>query len=245
MSRQTKGAPEFALGLMSLPLSVPVQHARVPRARTRLHVNPLSPELLLPPSTPDWPALLALPELPLHLDFGCAYGELVLGLAKREPDRNFVGVELRERVLERASAQRLPNAAFLFGNARQDQFLEVLLRGYKGPLATASVLFPDPYAQPRYKRRRLLQPSLVSAVAAAMLPGAAFVTVTDNLELAEEMAAPFLAEADTWTPAPGASLNGRVSHSPFPVSTAWQLTVEGRVPPVPIYWAHFVRSSGV
>jgi len=226
---------------MSLPLSAPPVQARVPRARTRLHVNPLSPELLLPPAAPHWAALLAQPELPLHLDFGCAYGELVLGLAAALPHRNHAGIELRARVLERASAQRLPNAAFLFGNARHPDFLQVLLRGYPGPLAVASCLFPDPYAQPRYRRRRLLQPALVEAVAAAMLPGGEFVTATDNLELAEEMAAPFLAASTTWTPAPGAALNGRVPGSPFPVSTAWQLTVEGRVPPVPVYWAHWTR----
>ena len=84
---------------------------RVPRARTRLHINPLSEELLkaLPP--PDWLTALRDPGLPLHVDLGCAYGEFVQALAERDAGCNYVGVDLRERVLTRAAALRAANVA--------------------------------------------------------------------------------------------------------------------------------------
>jgi tRNA (guanine-N7-)-methyltransferase len=213
---------------------------RVPRARTRLHINPLSEELLQPLPPPDWASLLREPRLPLHLDLGCAYGEFALALAERQAGTNFVGVDLRERVLSRAGALSRPNAAFLFANARHEDFLHALLRSYPGALSCVSCLFPDPWSQARYVRRRLLQPELVAAAAAAMPPGGAFVTATDNAQLAEEMRAPFAADAATWRLADGADDAGWALSSPFPVATQWECTVRGRGSR--IYWAHFIRT---
>ena len=215
---------------------------RVPRARTRLHINPLSEELLkaLPP--PDWLTALRDPGLPLHVDLGCAYGEFVQALAERDEGCNYVGVDLRERVLTRASALRAANVAFLFANARADAFLESLLASYPGQLRCVSCLFPDPWTQARYTRRRLLQPALVAAVAERLVPGGAFVTATDNAELAEEMRAAFIAEPAVWEPGnSAAAADGWDSHSPFPVATQWECTVRGRGSRM--YWARYVRTA--
>jgi tRNA (guanine-N7-)-methyltransferase len=217
-----------------LPLPLPVDDPRValrvPRAKTRLHVNPLSPELMQPPSVPRWPELLADSSLPLALDLGCGYGELALQLSLRMPEINFVGVDLRGRPLLRAQAVaqslRLRNTAFLFANCAHPLFVDTLLSSYAGPLATVSCLFPDPYAR-AHKDRRLLKPALVAALTERMACGAVFVTATDNAELAAEMRAPF--EADShWTER---ECNG----SPFPVATAWESTIRGRSSP--IYWS--------
>lgn len=185
-------------------------------------------------------SVLADPTLPLHLDLGCAYGEFALAMAEREAQTNFVGVDLRSRVLERAAALRRPNATFLFANARHEAFVPTLLATYPGPLRCVSVLFPDPWAQQRYVRRRLLQPDLVAAVAARMPPGGAFVTATDNAALAAEMRAPFDANQGHWRAAVGVAADGFLADSPFAVPTAWECTVRGRGSRV--YWAHFIRS---
>ena len=215
---------------------------RVPRARTRLHINPLSDELLkaLPP--PDWLTALRDPYLPLHVDLGCAYGEFAQAMAERNADCNFVGVDLRERVLARAGALRAANVVFLFANARADTFLEALLASYPGQLRGVSCLFPDPWTQARYTRRRLLQPALVAAAAERLVPGGAFVTATDNAQLAVEMRAPFLAEPAVWEPGnSAAAADGWDSHSPFPVASQWECTVRGRGSR--IYWARYVRTA--
>lgn len=231
------GSPQADASLASSVLP------RVPRARTRLHINPLSPEFLKPPPPPDWGALLRDPRLPLHLDLGCAYGEFALAMAERDAGCNFVGVDLRERVLSRAAALRgPPNVAFLFANARADAFLEALLATYPGELRLVSCLFPDPWTQARYVRRRLVQPALVAAVAARLAPGGAFVTATDNAELAAEMRRPFLADPAAWEPGcSAAAVDGWDSDSPFPVATQWECTARGRGSP--LYWARFVRTA--
>jgi tRNA (guanine-N7-)-methyltransferase len=228
------GSPQADASLASSALP------RVPRVRTRLHINPLSPELLKPLPPPDWAAMLRDPALPLHVDLGCAYGEFVQALAERDADCNFVGVDLRERVLARATALRAPNVAFVFGNARADDFVQWLLAHYPGELRVVSCLFPDPWTQARFVRRRLLQPELVAAVAARLAPGGVFVTATDNAELAAEMRQPFLADLATWEPSnDAAAADGWAGESPFPVATQWECTCRGRASRM--YWARFVR----
>ena len=215
---------------------------RVPRAKTRLHVNPLSPALLATPAAPDWEGLLTDTSRPLHLDLGCAYGEFILALADLDEGVNYAGVDLRERVLDRgralSAARRSPrNAALLSLNIRHPLFLEHLLTGYSGALSTVTVLFPDPWKKPAEKRRRLLQPELVDAVACVMPRGGRFVTATDNEELALEMQAPFEADPQRWRNA--APSGGFAPGSPFPVATAWESTIGGRASPT--YWTHYLR----
>ena len=161
-------------------------------------------------------------------------------MAAREAARNFVGVDVRERVLSRAAALGVRNAAFLFANARHDAFLTALLASYPGPLVTVSCLFPDPWSKPRFVRRRLLQPELVAAVAARMPPGGSFVTATNDVPLADEMRTPF-ADNPLWQHAPGADAQGWAAESPFPVATQWECTMRARG--VRIYWAHFLRTD--
>ena len=216
---------------------------RVPRAKTRLHVNPLSPALLATPTAPHWEGLVSDASLPLHLDLGCAYGELVLALADLDAGVNFVGVDLRERVLDRgraliAARRTRRNAALLSLNIRHPLFLASLLCGYGGPLSTVSVLFPDPWKKPTERRRRLLQPDLVDAVAGVMPSGGRFVTATDCEELALEMRAPFEADPQRWRNVDPAG--GFAPGSPFPVATAWESTVMGRASPT--FWTHFQRT---
>ena len=104
-------------------------------------------------------------------------------------------------------------------------------------------LFPDPWAQPRYRRRRLLQPELVAALAARLAAGGAFVVASDNLPLAQEMRA-HLAACAALEPAAGVAgtadeADGFAAHSPFPVATNWECTCLGRG--APTYWASYVK----
>ena len=218
---------------------------RVPRAKTRLHVNPLSPELLgRPLEVPDFQTLFADTCLPLHLDLGCAYGEFCLQLAEQSSSANFLGIDLRDRVLDRARAVaadkgRRRNVAFLSLNIRHPHFLHTLLAEYKGPLVSVTCLFPDPWRQQSERRKRLLQPELASSVAEVMSPGGTFVTATDCLELAIEMRSCF-DDPQRWRNA-ATDASGFMSQSPFSVRTAWEATVQGRRSP--IYWTQHVRHS--
>jgi tRNA (guanine-N7-)-methyltransferase len=217
---------------------------RVPRAKTRLHpLNPLSPEALQPPPRVEWTSQFSNPALPMHLDVGCGYGELLLSLSEQDATVNRLGVDLRERVMLRGravaavQAARLgrSNAAFVLANARHPSFGD-LLEGYEGPLTTISVLFPDPWT--KQVRRRLMQPELATAAIDLLAPGGQFVLATDNAELASEMRAPFDAQPELWTNLAAPGGDGFVPASPFfTAQSAWERTIKGRSSP--IFWSHY------
>lgn len=149
--------------------------------KVRQHVNPLSPPFRDPIPTPVWLDVYDDVSRPLHIDMGCGKGRMLLEMARLEPDRNFLGVEIREALVVRADRwvreEGLRNLHYVSGNINVS--LESLLASYPGALDLVSVLMPDPWFKKRHKKRRLLQPELVEQVAALMKPGARFFVMSD------------------------------------------------------------------
>jgi tRNA (guanine-N7-)-methyltransferase len=205
------------------------------RKRVRQHVNPLSAKYGTPLTPPDWATVFANPTQPLHLDIGSARGRFVLGMAEHYPDWNFLGLEIREPLVEAAlrQAQDLTNAHFLFGNAN-NSLAQVLKSLPAGVLQGASIQFPDPWFKKRHQKRRVVQPSLVQALADGLQEGGYVVLQSDIESVAVEMcdrvvAHPgFVRTAADWLP-----------DSPFPVQTEreWVTLSQGK----PVYRARFLR----
>ncbi|MFN6339833.1 MAG: tRNA (guanosine(46)-N7)-methyltransferase TrmB, partial [Cyanobacteriota bacterium] len=158
----------------------------------RQHVNPLSRYYQLPRPLPSLEELFPDPTLPLHLDIGSARGRFLLALAPLRPERNHLGLEIRQPLVEAAEADRqaaaLPNLRFLFANAN------VSLPGWlallpPGRLALVSLQFPDPWFKTRHHKRRVLGPALLHALAGAMAPGSQLFLQSDVLALIEPMVA--------------------------------------------------------
>jgi len=156
----------------------------------RQHVNPLSrffqQPLLLPP--PE--QLFANPERPIHLDIGSARGRFLLALAQREPQRNYLGVEIRRALVEAAEADRqalqLEHLHYLFCNANVS--LEQWLQGLpSGRLERVTIQFPDPWFKTKHHKRRVLQPGLLLALAAALAPGRELFLQSDVRAVIEPM----------------------------------------------------------
>jgi len=140
----------------------------------RQHVNPLSRCHQLPRPLPALQDLFADPALPLHLDIGCARGRCLLELARLQPQRNHLGVEIRRPLVEAAEADRraegLTNLHYLFCNANVS--LQAWLAALPpGLLELVSIQFPDPWFKKRHHKRRVLQPPLLLSLAAALAPG--------------------------------------------------------------------------
>ena len=74
------------------------------KVRVRQHVNPLSKKYQTPVSPPDWTKVYAQTTQPLHLDIGCARGEFLFEMARLQPDWNFLGLEIREPLVDKAQA---------------------------------------------------------------------------------------------------------------------------------------------
>eukprot|EP00256_Glycine_max_P070411 XP_025985006.1 uncharacterized protein LOC100789050 isoform X2 [Glycine max] len=134
--------------------------------RIRQHVNPLSSSLSVPAQVPEWNHAFADPTLPLMVDIGCGNlnlndnlfdafcvsvkdwdrscsGRFLMWLAKRTPkERNFLGLEIRQKIVKRAESWAkdlaLDNVHFLFANATIS--FKQLVESYPGPLALVSIL---------------------------------------------------------------------------------------------------------
>jgi len=87
----------------------------------RQHVNPLSRVHQRPLPLPPPAELFSEAARPIHLDIGSARGGFLLELAQQEPGRNYLGVEIRQPLVQAAEADRqaldLRNLHYLYCNA--------------------------------------------------------------------------------------------------------------------------------
>ncbi|RDY01152.1 trmB, partial [Mucuna pruriens] len=123
---------------LNLSYNLDLGHVRI-----RQHVNPLSSSFSVPAQVPDWNQVFADPTLPLMVDIGCGSGRFLMWLAKRTPkERNFLGLEIRERIVKRAEVWvkdlALDNIHFLFANATIS--FKQLVESYPGPMVLVSIL---------------------------------------------------------------------------------------------------------
>jgi tRNA (guanine-N7-)-methyltransferase len=154
----------------------------------RQHVNPLSRVHLQPRTLPAAEALFADPALPLHLDIGSARGRFLQAMAELHPQRNHLGLEIRQPLVEAAEADRraagLANLHFLFANVNVSlpPWLAALP---PGRLQLVTLQFPDPWFKKRHHKRRVLQPGLLHALAAALPEGGELFLQSDVLDVIE------------------------------------------------------------
>ena len=186
----------------------------------RQHVNPLSRFFQLPLRLPPPAELFGDPGLPLHLDIGCARGRFLLALAQQDPARNHLGVEIRRPLVAAAEADRtalgLGNLHYLFCNANvslQDWLAELPA----GLLERVSIPVPDPWCKKKHHKRRVLQPQLLLAIAAALEPGRQLFLQSDVLEVIEPMVA--LSEASGCFCRPAGDARPWRATNPLPVPT--------------------------
>ena len=156
----------------------------------RQHVNPLSRYFQLPLRLPGVEDLFEQPQLPIHLDIGSARGKFLLEMAALNPNWNFLGVEIRLPLVRSADLKRkekdINNLRFLFCNANVS--LDNWLRNLSiDQLQRVSIQFPDPWFKNRHKKRRVLQPSLLIALCAALQSGGELFIQTDILDIFQNM----------------------------------------------------------
>jgi tRNA (guanine-N7-)-methyltransferase len=131
---------------------------------------------------------------PLELEVGCGTAEFLCSLASKEPEVNFVGVDIARRPLYKAiavaSSLQLTNVRFLHAN-----FVQVypLLEPYS--LRQVYVHFPDPNIRPKFHRRKLVTPAFLDAIHLALVSGGGLSLMTDHSALFGELLA--VVEADS------------------------------------------------
>lgn len=119
---------------------------------------------------------------PLTLELACGKGDYTLGLARRFPDRNFLGVDLKgNRIWKGAKTaleEPLPNAAFL--RTQIDK-----LNNYFNPgeIAEIWITFPDPFLRQSKSKKRLTHPKFLQLFQPLLAPGGTINLKTDSPEL--------------------------------------------------------------
>ncbi|MEO6051991.1 MAG: tRNA (guanosine(46)-N7)-methyltransferase TrmB [Pyrinomonadaceae bacterium] len=199
----------------------------MPRVRVHQHVNPLSPYYRKEPQPIAFERVFSQPELPLHLDIGCARGRFILLMAEANPDWNFLGVEIREPLVieanEIAAEQGLENLQYEFCNAMI--WLDRLLAATPdGLLQTVTIQFPDPWFKKKHAKRRMVNAELVETVVNRLAAGGRIFVQTDIEFLADEMFGLFRADKRLNETA--------IKENPFSVKTEREKAVEDKILPV-------------
>ena len=108
---------------------------------------------------------------PLEIDVGCGKGLFLLQAAPRQPDRDFLGVEVSRKYARLAAyrlAQRdVANARIVCGDAQQ--FFREWLPD--AAVAAVHVYFPDPWWKKRHHKRRIMNGAFLRDVDRALAPG--------------------------------------------------------------------------
>ncbi|CAN5598005.1 tRNA (guanosine(46)-N7)-methyltransferase TrmB [soil metagenome] len=204
----------------------------MPRVRVHQHVNPLAPFYVFEPAPVEIEKIFANPELPLHLDLGCARGRFLLKMAEVEKGRNFLGVEIREPLVEEANklakSKNLDNLHYEFCNAMLalGKLLEKLPENI---LQTVSVHFPDPWFKKKHAKRRMVNAELVETLESHLAAAGKIFVQTDIEFLAGEMFTLFEEKFEKI----------EISENPFPVKTEREISVENR--DLPVFRAMFKR----
>jgi tRNA (guanine-N7-)-methyltransferase len=178
----------------------------------------MQPVFLLPPENvellpDDYFARLDIAALfpgregaPLEVDLGSGDGAFLVEMAKRFPERNFLGVErLLGRV--RRTCRKLACAGAC--NARVIRLESHYLIRYllpPGSVQIFHVMFPDPWPKRRHHAKRLIQTAFLDDAQTALAPGGELRLTTDDAPYFQYMrkvfeAHPGFAE-EPWTPGP-------------------------------------------
>ena len=152
----------------------------------RQHVNPLSKHFFEIDPIPPLNEVFEDPELPLHLDIGCASGDFLFELSVENKNWNYIGIEIREKLVINANLKIKSldnqNLYFSFGNANN------IFDNYKNEslidsISSISFNFPDPWFKKKHHKRRVIQPELINILSNSMQKGSLIFIKTDVKEL--------------------------------------------------------------
>lgn len=140
--------------------------------------------LIYPENMPgQWPAFFKNNH-PLTLELACGKGDYTVGLARKYPERNFLGVDLKGNRIWRGAKTALDesinNAAFL--RTQIDK-----LNNYfaEGEIAEIWITFPDPFLRNSKAKKRLTHPKFLQLYQPLLAPGGTINLKTDSAELYE------------------------------------------------------------
>ncbi len=119
---------------------------------------------------------------PLHLELGCGHGDLSLEMARKHPEQNFLGIDLKPDRMWRSArfalADKVSNVAFLCLH-----LLQLPEHVGQGEADSLWITFPDPFSKKRQAKHRMVNRSFLKIYEQVLAPGGLVQFKTDNLEL--------------------------------------------------------------
>lgn len=201
------------------------------RVRVRQHVNPLSRKYQQSVSLPHWDQVYSNLSLPLHLDLGCARGRFLLEMAQTQPEYNYLGIEIREPLVEEANQiaqdHNLHNLHYLFANINYC-LPELLSSLPPNKLQLVSIQFPDPWFKKKHHKRRVVQPEIVNILYQFLTDEGQIFLQSDVEEVAVEMVDLFLSHPHFQPLCPEIWL----TENPLPVMTEREIATLNKGEPV-------------
>ncbi len=156
----------------------------------RQHVNPLSKNFDVIRKIPSLNEMFDDSKLNLHLDIGCAAGDFLFDLALVNTKWNYLGIEIRERLVKtaclKAQEREIRNLYFLFGNAYNilnNAQSKLIIKNLK----SISFNFPDPWFKKRHNKRRVIQPKFIQILSDSLQKGSLIFIKTDVRDLFDYM----------------------------------------------------------
>ena len=156
----------------------------------RQHVNPLSSNFNQIESIPSLSEMFCDSKSNLHLDIGCAAGEFLFDLALGNTSWNYLGIEIREKLVKNAKLKvlerEIKNLYFIFGNANNilnTVQSKLIIKNLK----SLSFNFPDPWFKKRHYKRRVIQPEFINFLSNSLQKGTLIFIKTDVKDLFDYM----------------------------------------------------------
>ena len=121
---------------------------------------------------------------PITLELGCGKGEYTVGLARKYPNRNFVGVDIKGhrfwRGAKTAQEESLPNVAFL---RTRIEFIERYFE--KDEVSELWITFSDPQPKDEKGTKRITSPIYIDRYKNILKPGSLINVKSDSVLLYE------------------------------------------------------------
>lgn len=119
---------------------------------------------------------------PIVLELGCGKGEYTVALAERDPNRNFIGIDIKGarmwRGAKTATERQMRNVGFL--RTRIEMIASFFA---EGEVDEIWITFPDPQLKSRRAKKRLTSPLFLGQYAQMLIPGGRINLKTDSQHL--------------------------------------------------------------
>jgi tRNA (guanine-N7-)-methyltransferase len=126
-------------------------------------------------------------QAPLVLEIGYGMGDSLVNMAKAEPEKDFIGIEVHPpgvgRLINRAGVEGVENLKTYMADA--NDVLEDCIAD--GSISRVQLYFPDPWHKKKHHKRRIVQPAFVAQLVNKLQPGGKIHFATDWENYAEQM----------------------------------------------------------